>query len=156
MEKPTKFLIFHDLEQRPSGVYNASPRHITLLSPLKITDEYDTLSHMADEVARHTRPFQITRGETAFFGPNHDVQAVKVDDPSGELMALHLGLLAALGAYGLGSLLDKRWVEARYNPHSTNVAQVPFPDTPYRVDNLSYYTTDMHGRKHIVRREFES
>lgn len=76
MSGSNKFLVFHDFEQRSNGIYDLSPRHVTLPPPFRVGDEYEMFAEMMDEVAATTEPFDIAQGETDFFGPNNDVQPV--------------------------------------------------------------------------------
>lgn len=151
-----KFLIFHDLEHRDSGLYVSSPRHISILQPFYITDEYDRLSSIVDQIARRTKPFTISAGEPDMFGHQRDIAVERVVDNEGGLSSLHYRLMLGLGKRGLDYLIDTEWSGIRYNPHSTKVEGVPFPDDPYTVNDISYYVADREDRKHVVRVSFSS
>lgn len=149
-----KYLIFHDLEHRVDGIYSGSPRHISLLQPMYISDEYDELAAIVEHVARDTLPFTISAGKPDKFGTRSDVDVVRVIDDEGGLSSMHLRLMQSLGRRGLGCLIDERWSGIDYRPHSTVVENVPFPANPYTVGDISYYATDSEGRKIITRLPF--
>lgn len=154
MTAHSKFLIFHDLEQRVTGTYTDSPGHISLLRPLYIADEYDRLIAGIHDVALRTEPFAVLAGTSDRFGIDRDIEVVRIVDCDGGLQAIHSRLMSELGRRGLDYLIDMKWSGDAYSPHYTVVDGFEFPQSPYMVENLSYYLRDSENHRHIVRVPF--
>lgn len=147
--KPGKFLVFHDLEQLPNGLYTESPRHITLLPPVKLNAYPAEFVSEIDKIAAETVPFYVSPGEIDMFGPNKDIPVARINDPEHEMRKIHMKLLRALGAHGLAANAPLEYAGDKYTPHSTSTESLPeLPDVIY-VANLSYYYA-AEGVKQIV------
>ncbi len=147
-----KTYFLHDIEQRATGLYDVSPRHITLSPPIKVPDEsLGQLAEIAEEISREFEPFVIRAGGIDHFGENNDIAVVKINDMSGELHRIHRKIIAEMGRVGLGDLIDMRWAGDNYQPHSTEVENVPFPEGDYLVENFSLLAKQPDGRIKLAR-----
>lgn len=139
MSAESRVLVFHDLDGRSDGEYENSPRHITLLPPISIPDnELNGFLNSLSIVAHETKHFNVTRGEEALFGPNHDIVVDKINDTEGRLQTLHNDLLQVAWLHELSRNVDMTYAGLRYSPHSTRKNGIIFPEA-HTIRNLSMY-----------------
>lgn len=144
--KPGKFLVLHDIEQMPDGLYDATPRDITLLPPIKLNEPPFDYIQDIQEIAAHTQPFDITPGEKDLFGPNNDIEVQKINDPELNLKTLHIRLLNQLGIRGLAAGQRLEYEGENYNPHSTTTSSMPKLPRVIPVSNISWYYATAEGK----------
>lgn len=137
----------------PSGTQvDAWPLHMTVISPFIITEksrEADVLERIK-QAGQEIGPLRLLNGgiiapgavplvpaERDFYGEARDIEVVKIEDPSDQLVNLHKNLLVSLGRLGCGFLgLNPQWSGDNYHPHATTKSGVTL-DHPFFMTTLS-------------------
>lgn len=110
------------------------PLHMTIIPPFElekqttITDITELIKHIGSTIG----PIKLAYGELrsgaiplevgggVSYGPENDIPAVEVQDPSNKLHELHNELLSSLGELGIrDSFFNPDWSGANYHPHAT-------------------------------------
>lgn len=141
LEQPKlpEYLVFHN---RETAAYSRSlaawPLHITIAPPFQLgqPDALHRLRGILCDIAEDFTPFQVVPGQRALFGPDSDTPVTRLEDPSGQLHALHERVLWDLGSLGCEAI-DGRYVLDNYNPHVTDKADRQLAPEPFVVDSLT-------------------
>lgn len=122
MPKPGDYILVHLVEPSPTGAQfertrGAWPLHITLATWFSC-DDVDGLRQKLGELANTSRPFVISVGGEALFGPNNDVPVNVIADQA-EITRLHELLAQTVQASG-GEFEPAVWIDKGYRAHITH------------------------------------
>jgi hypothetical protein len=131
-------MIMHDMEGFPAGTQGTEwPAHITVV-PF-FTAEAGRESEIVDVVGtigREVGSFPLRARETAWYGPNNDIQVTKIDDVEGGLRELHVKLVNGLGTVGC-QFADLSYALDNYSPHSSHTGRDVLPAETFVCDVIS-------------------
>jgi len=137
----------------PGGTrVDAWPLHMTLISPFTLngSSQEAVALEAIKRAGQETGPLQLLNGgiiapgavplvpsERDFFGESNEVEVIRIDDPSDQLVTLHKNVLVALGRLGCGFIgLNPLWSGDNYHPHATTKSGVTL-NHPFFMTTLS-------------------
>ncbi len=111
-----EYIIAYVLEPLTTGqTFGRWPLHITIVPWFEI-DNIDKAVEAVNRVVNTHKPFTVTVGQTAYFGPRQNVEVNKIN--SAPLYALHQALSQVLEASG-AKFRHRHYMGNHFNPHIT-------------------------------------
>ncbi len=131
-------MIMHDLEGLQAGTQGTKwPAHITVVPFFTTEAGRETeIVDVVGAIGREVGSFPLKAGETAWYGPNNDIPATRIDDVEGGLRELHMKLVNGLGSTGC-QFADLGYALDNYSPHSSHTGRDVLPAEIFVCDAIS-------------------